>query len=358
MGGDGILRENVGRWNMKANVLFLESPPGVGFSYDSSISPPLLANDTSTTADSLSALMDFYGTFPLSQSVGLFLSGESYAGIYVPWLARAVLASSSLPLRGILVGNGALKTNDVYEGNLTMQRAQHAYNHGLFSAPLKHSIDAACVNWTAPRSSACETLLSEMANQIGPLNSYDIEVTCAPGQQQRALLGSVSHQAAPPSSTHASSVNVCSAADLALTAYMNQPDVLEALHVAPGKASLGPWAECADGTLSYFREPCDEMTDVYPGLLEKLQVLIYNGDQDECIPYLQDAAWTRDMGFPVKTDWRPWILDNQVAGYVTEFETPTRFTFATVKQAGHEVPMYQPERALAMVQRFIAGESL
>lgn len=48
----------------------------------------------------------------------------------------------------------------------------------------------------------------------------------------------------------------------------------------------------------------------------------------------------------------------QVAGYVTEYSAPVRFTFATVKRAGHEVPMYQPLRALAMMQRFIAGQDL
>ena len=35
--------------------------------------------------------------------------------------------------------------------------------------------------------------------------------------------------------------------------------------------------------------------------------------------------------------------------------TPPR---STVKRAGHEVPMYQPERARAMLERFIAGAPL
>lgn len=64
------------------------------------------------------------------------------------------------------------------------------------------------------------------------------------------------------------------------------------------------------------------------------------------------------MGYAVAAEWRPWLLDEQVAGYVREFTPPvtgSRFTFVTVKRAGHEVPMYQPERALAMLERFIAG---
>jgi carboxypeptidase C (cathepsin A) len=128
-----------------------------------------------------------------------------------------------------------------------------------------------------------------------------------------------------------------------------------------GIAALGPWAECAGGaTLHYTRIPCDEPAQIYPGLLQNISVLVYNGDQDECIPYLQDQQWTEGMNFPVKEGWRPWFVDNQVAGYVTEYAPPSgvRFTFVTVKQAGHEVPMYQPARGLALMQRFVAGEPL
>ena len=64
------------------------------------------------------------------------------------------------------------------------------------------------------------------------------------------------------------------------------------------------------------------------------------------------------MGFAVKAPWRPWFVDQQVAGYVTEFDAPVRFAFVTVKQAGHTVPASQPARALAMMSRFISGQPL
>lgn len=64
------------------------------------------------------------------------------------------------------------------------------------------------------------------------------------------------------------------------------------------------------------------------------------------------------MSYPVKEDWRPWMLDGEVAGYVTTYAAPVRFAFATVKRAGHMVPQFQPFRALAMLQRFISGQEL
>ena len=85
MNGDGTLSENPGRWNTNANVLFLETPPGVGFSYDLGAPLPYVANDTTTTADSLAALAAFFAAFPGLATSKLWLSGESYAGIYIPW---------------------------------------------------------------------------------------------------------------------------------------------------------------------------------------------------------------------------------------------------------------------------------
>ena len=351
MGGDGLITENAGRWNAHASVLFIESPPGVGFSYIDGAKLPYVANDTTTSADSLGALQDFFASYPAFASRPLWLSGESYAGIYVPWLAQAILASGDArlvgQLKGILVGNGALKTADAYEGLLTQQRMLHASQHGLFSMTLRAQIDAACTNWTAPRAPACDALLATQQAQMGPLNAYNIEVTClgsssssaaaAASPQQRALLRSSGSDVPEP----ALGASACTAADEALTAYYNRADVQAALHVQAGAAVIGAWGECQGGTVDYTRIPVDQTKTVYPQLLAAgLAVAIYNGDQDECIPYIQDEAWTAEMGFAVTEDWRPWLLDEQVAGYVREFQAPAaggRFSFITVKRAGHEV---------------------
>lgn len=218
----------------------------------------------------------------------------------MPWLARAILESGDTALKaqlkGVIVGNGALKTSDVYEGHLTQQRMQHASNHGLFSMSLRAKIDATCKSWTAPRDPACDALLSQQANEVGPLNNYNIEVTCLGGfsaasPQQRALMSSVGVELGDTQGA-----NACNAADDALTAYMNRPDVISALHTQAGASVVGAWSECQGGTVKYTRIPCDETVDVYPLLLKaNVSVLIFNGDQDECIPYLQDEEWTMEV---------------------------------------------------------------
>jgi|MEHZ01.2.fsa_nt_MEHZ010547880.1_1 poly(3-hydroxybutyrate) depolymerase len=52
-------------------------------------------------------------------------------------------------------------------------------------------------------------------------------------------------------------------------------------------------------------------------------------------------------------------VEAQRVGYVTEFGGDAkRLAFATVNGAGHEVPMYKPVAALAMLTRFLEGRSL
>jgi carboxypeptidase C (cathepsin A) len=65
--------------------MWLESPAGVGFSLAGE--DDLSQNDMTTSEDAIVALRDWYTKFPEFAKNKLFVSGESYAGIYVPYLA-------------------------------------------------------------------------------------------------------------------------------------------------------------------------------------------------------------------------------------------------------------------------------
>lgn len=75
MNGDGTISENPGRWCQKANVLYLEGPIGVGFSYWPGQPLPYYVNDTETAADNAAALVAFMQKFPAFASNPLWLSG-------------------------------------------------------------------------------------------------------------------------------------------------------------------------------------------------------------------------------------------------------------------------------------------
>ena len=64
----------------------------------------------------------------------LFLSGESYAGVYVPFLARAILQYNKLPSRqmtvnfkGFMVNNACTNPNECYVPRMTHSNSIYQY---------------------------------------------------------------------------------------------------------------------------------------------------------------------------------------------------------------------------------------
>ncbi len=68
-----------------------------------------------------------------------------------------------------------------------------------------------------------------------------------------------------------------------------------------------------------------------------MRVIIYNGDADACVPYLDNEAWVESLGFSVTKPWTAWQTpDAQVGGYVIAYAN-NNFTFATARASGHMV---------------------
>lgn len=96
-------------------MLYIESPAGVGYSIAGDPEDEI-HTDLSQSEDALAALKDFYEKFPTLKTNDLFISGESYAGIYVPYLAyqiyqdnliKSMRKQPTINIKGIIVGNGA-----------------------------------------------------------------------------------------------------------------------------------------------------------------------------------------------------------------------------------------------------------
>lgn len=64
-----------------SNLLFLEAPIGVGFSYTNRSKDLLELGDRVTAEDSYAFLLEWFKRFPNFKSHNLYIAGESYAGI-------------------------------------------------------------------------------------------------------------------------------------------------------------------------------------------------------------------------------------------------------------------------------------
>ena len=84
--GTDFWRKNDYSWNNEANMLYIESPAGVGYSYCST-PKECSFNDETSSMDNLIAVLAWFEKFPEFKGNDLYISGESYAGIYVPYLS-------------------------------------------------------------------------------------------------------------------------------------------------------------------------------------------------------------------------------------------------------------------------------
>ena len=152
--------------------------------------------------------------------------------------------------------------------------------------------------------------------------------------------------------------------DPALDAYFTRGDVKEALHLG-GKGS---------GFRYDLSGPASQL--LYPSLVTKMRVLIYNGDADLCVPFKGNEELVGGLekagSIVEKEAWQPWYRESSKdsgsyapAGYITTYDVPDKsfsakgpdFAFLTIRLAGHMVPTFQPEAALAFFSAFVEGKT-
>jgi len=349
-------------WAKQVNIVFLESPAGVGFSF-SKTSSDLTTNDTQTAEDNFNFLVNFFKAYPEYQANDFYIAGESYAGIYVPMLAERVTegnqkGQSNINLKGFMVGNGCTGNDVGICGGLDANKIDKDYLfwHGLVSIDLSNKADAACGDYSNP-DTACAALLNDLHDAIGNVNIYDIYAPCIEGgmtpedARVHSRANRVPHN---PSRSIVGGPDGC-IDGIAAAAYLNTAAVQSAIHVTEAVPFAGQWAVCSS-KVRYRRTATNLPGTIYPGLISKYKTLIFNGDTDACVPYNDNEIWTSAMGYEVSSAWHSWTLDQQVAGYATVYTVPGAahpFTFVTVKGSGHMVPEYQPESAFEMLRRFL-----
>jgi cathepsin A (carboxypeptidase C) len=104
-------------WTKFANILIVDSPPPVGFSYCTQEGPSGKGTSCGPWNDSLVAtananlIVSFFQDYPQFLSNDFYITGESYAGVYVPIIAEALLGradAKDIKLKGIATGDGCL----------------------------------------------------------------------------------------------------------------------------------------------------------------------------------------------------------------------------------------------------------
>ncbi|KAI3473694.1 hypothetical protein Pfo_031403 [Paulownia fortunei] len=351
--GKPELKFNNNTWNRAANLLFLESPVGVGFSYTNTTSDIKELGDTITALDSYNFLVGWFRRFPQFKSHDFYIAGESYAGHYVPQLAEVVIDENKnapdddyINLKGIMIGNAVLDNETEQKGLI-----DYAWDHAVISDALYDEIKSKCNFSNANLTDDCNHALDKYFEVYSIIDMYSLYTPTCVDSNFTSISKPFSHDGRRRRPL--SGYDPC-AKDYT-EVYFNRPDVQQALHANVTKIPY-PWTHCSDN-ISF---PNDSPSSILP-IIRKLiatsqRIWVFSGDTDGRVPVTATRYTLRKLGLNIKQDWTPWYTyKKQVGGWTVEYEG---LTFVTVRGAGHQVPTIKPRQALQLVNHFLKHRRL
>ncbi|RID44133.1 hypothetical protein BRARA_I00948 [Brassica rapa] len=296
-GDDRGLRINSMSWNKASNLLFVDSPAGVGWSYSNTSSDYNTGDETT----------------------------------------------------GIAIGNPLLKLDTD-----TSASYDFIWSHGIISDERRHAIIRQCDFTSLPNTSKeCIEALTEVSLANIYVNVYDVLLdVCFPSIiEQELRLKKMATQMSM-------GVDVCMKHERQL--YFNLPAVQHALHANRTRLPY-QWSMCSTLVNYSGMDGNINMLPILKRIIQnKTSVWIFSGDQDSVVPLLGSRTLVRelahDLNFSTTLPYGPWFHKNQVGGWVTEYGKI--LTFATVRGAAHMVPYAQPSRALHIFSSFVRGRRL
>ncbi|KAJ3697383.1 hypothetical protein LUZ61_001088 [Rhynchospora tenuis] len=382
-----VLHLNPYSWSKVSSVIYLDSPAGTGLSYSLDHSD-YTTGDIKTAADSHKFLLKWFELYPEFSENPFYISGESYAGVYIPTLAAEVvkgIKESVKPVinfKGYLIGNGF--TDLDYDANSFVP---FAHGMGLISEDLYEEVYGVCEGkYYENDNEACQEKIAQVRLDLKDLNKYHILEPCfhSPEQQEAEFANSrlpssfrklgeterplqvrkrMFGRAWPlnlpvregrvPTWPELSRSLPCTSDEIA-SSWLNNQAVRSAIHAETINIT-GPW-ELYTAKID-FTHDTGSMIEYHKNLTAQgYRALIYSGDHDMCIPFTGTEAWVHSLGYKTIDKWRPWFFNDQVAGYVRGYDY--NLTFLTVKGSGHAVPEYKPKEALAFYSRWLSGTTI
>ncbi|KAJ3411527.1 hypothetical protein HDV05_002088 [Chytridiales sp. JEL 0842] len=357
-GGNGTTH-NKYSWNSNANIIFLDQPTDVGFSYSDS------GNGVSTTtdaaADVYAFLQLFLTAYPKYSELDFHITGESYAGHYIPAIASAVVD-----------GNYDVENPDNDGTTIKINLSSVAIGNGLTDPAVQYEYypKFACENNYGPvlDQTECDQMASKYSfckNLIEACYNYQNAFTCVPG--------AVYCNAAMISPFQKTGLNIydirkkcdssnplCYSILSDIETYLNRPEIQKTLGVDRN------YKGCNTDVNIKFMMAGDWMrpyVKLVPELLEEgIKVLIYAGDADYICNWMGNEAWVKELDWPGNegfndADLLSWTsrITGKKAG---EFRTYENLTWLRIFEAGHMVPYDQPEHSNEFINMWISPKGL
>jgi vitellogenic carboxypeptidase-like protein len=324
-------------WNAKYNVLYIDNPVGTGFSFADDGGYARTEDDV---AENLYvALVQFFTLFPDLKDNELYLTGESYAGKYIPALAARVHREKpprKFHLRGAAIGDGFSDPPVMIPAY-----AEFMFQTGLLDENqrdyFRNRSNAAVQLMNQGRWVEADKVFDELldddqfpypsffTNCTGAVNYYNYLRSTEPDDYKY------------------------------YSSWLQLSDIRRSIHV--GNTSYQEGGKVEEFLLE------DLMQSVKPQLAEAMnfyKVMLYSGQLDVIVALPLTEAMLLTVPWKYQSEylrakrqiWKVQPTDREVAGYVRRVHD---FYQVMVRGGGHILPYDQPERTWDMLDRFITG---
>ncbi|KAL8229982.1 hypothetical protein R6Q57_014882 [Mikania cordata] len=331
------LKPNLGSWNRLFGLLFLDNPIGTGFSI--AATPEEIPRDQNAVAKHLSiAIKKFIALDSLFESRPVYITGESYAGKYVPSIGYYIIkknanlsGSKRVNLIGLAIGNGL--TDPVIQ---VATHAQTAYFLGLINQKQRTQLEKLQLEairltkdhqWNRA-TLARNRLLNLLQNMTGIATLYDFR-RLTPYQ-----------------------INVVSEflSDIKIKKILkaNESIVYRRCSGLVGSALNDDLMKSVRYMMEYLMQNSD------------VKVLLYSGQCDLRVGMVGIEAWVKKMKWDGVKDYleskrQIWVVNGQLAGYV---QKSRNLMTVVVLGAGHLVPSDQSVNSQAMIEDWVLERGL
>ncbi|KAJ7574418.1 Alpha/Beta hydrolase protein [Mycena floridula] len=390
-------------WHEIADYIWIDQPVGTGFS--TADTDGYIADDDQMGEDFMGFLANLVKVFPSLATRPLHLSGESYAGVWIPYIMKAYFAMTTPPVNiaKIAIGDGSIASGQVFELLPTLNIIEtYPQLIGYDTASPRSGLCGYDLNLTYPQNGIIPSvpLLTPIEN---PDIIWEQRQILKQGNNERELQGNTltkrdqesAHEIwkrdlsgrangtidpwygcilltelidyainftfpwtlcqGDPNQSCFDVYSVPDALDPEVnrdaSVFLNDPRTRAALHAPTSK----DWAQSFSfpyGNLTFMDpspEPMVFLTDLATNATAKnVGVVIYSGNDDTLIAHRGSEGFTRKPS-------TPWTDDSGAFAGIVHQER--NWTYVLFHNAGHLVPQTKPAAALTFLREFFFGSN-
>lgn len=323
-------------WALNSHLIFIDNPVGTGFSFTKH-ERGYCNNEDCIAKGLYNALQQFFTMFPSLRANDFYITGESYAGKYIPSLAMEIheqncKGQEKINLKGLAIGNGYCDPIN------QLDYGTYLYQHGLIDdiqldefedLQAKIVTEIRLKNWPEANMLMDKLMDGEITNFSYFKNftgfNYYYNYLMTEDDEDMTIFSDL----------------------------LENDNVRHSIHVGGSPFHTGEKVQ-----IHLMYDVLQSVAHQISKLLSHYRILFYNGQLDIVVAYPLTVNFLKNLDFDGSIEYKTadrkiWMVNDEIAGYVKKAKNLTEIL---VRNAGHMVPHNQPRWAFEMITKFIKNK--